>query len=811
MKSSIVDQLGAALGPAYTIERELEGGGMARVFVAFDDTLQRRVAVKVLPEHMAAAVSVDRFRREILLSAGLQHPHIVGVLSAGIADGLPYFVMPYVDGESLGTRLLTHGRLTVPQAVSIMKDVARALAYAHERGVVHRDIKPQNILLAGGAATVTDFGVAKALSSAQRSGDGPNATLTDAGTSLGTPLYMAPEQAAADPDVDHRADIYAFGVTAYEMLVGEPPFAGLPPRALMAARMTEDPPHVCSMRPDVPQLLADLVMRCLERDPADRPQSAHEVLTALDDPAMVSGAFGSATRISRGWQERSWWIVAAALLVAAVGLVTLFSARSRGPADVRSAAAGAAAPPATAAVSRVVVLPLVSIGGDSANAYLAEGITNELASALSRVPGVQVVSPSRAAALLTAGRSPSDVGRELGVTRQLEGTVQREGNRLRVTARLVDVRDGTMTWSDMYERDVTDLHSVQDELTRVITGAVREALGAQIQPSDTAPPAPTTLASSSSAAYDLYLRGRFQLNKRGAAPLRQAITYFEQAIAKDRDLAPAYSGLAAAQGLLPLHSNVSPERSLAEGLRNADRAIALDSTLAEAWAARGVLHSRSWRWADAERDYRRAIALDPADAAAHQWLGELLMVRGRIPEAVASLQRAAQLEAGSPVIVGTLGMALALGGRTAEALATAERAVSYDSTQLVTRLMLGGVRLYARRPADAVAPLETATHMDPSSPTALGLLGYTYAVMGDADAAHRMSVRLEALPAGPGKDVAIGRIALALGDTAEAVTRLERAARAKDPFFATESARSPIFAPLLTSARYQTLLRSLGL
>ncbi|HEU4722149.1 MAG TPA: protein kinase [Gemmatimonadaceae bacterium] len=811
MKSSLIDQLGAALGPAYTIERELEGGGMARVFVAFDDTLQRRVAVKVLPEHMAAAVSVDRFRREILLSAGLQHPHIVGVLSAGVADGLPYFVMPYVDGESLGTRLHTRGRLTVPQAVSIMKDVARALAYAHERGVVHRDIKPQNILLAGGAATVTDFGVAKALSSAQRSGEGRSATLTDAGTSLGTPLYMAPEQAAADPDVDHRADIYAFGVTAYEMLVGDPPFAGLPPRALMAARMTEDPPHVCSIRPDVPQVLADLVMRCVERDPADRPQTAHEILTALDDPAMVSGAFGSATGVRARWRRtHRWWIVAAILLVVA-GLGAAFTVRSRRSVDVRAASAGVAAAPAAPSVARVVVLPLVSIGGDSANAYLAEGITNELASALSRVPGVQVVSPSRAAALLTAGRSPSDVGRELGVTRQLEGTVQREGTRLRVTARLVDVRDGTMTWSDMYERDVTDLLSVQDELTRVITGAVREAIGAQIQPSDTAAPAPTSLASSSSAAYDLYLRGRFQLNKRGSAPLRQAIAYFKQAIAKDRDLAPAYSGLAAAQGLLPLHTNVSAARSLADGLRNADRAIALDSSLAEAWAARGVLHSRSWRWADAERDFRRAIAIDPTSAAAHQWLGELLMVRGRLPEAVASLQRAAQLDAGSPVTVGTLGVALALAGRTEEALATAERAVSYDSTQLITRIMLGGVRLYARRPAEAVAPLETATHMDPSSTTALGLLGYTFAVMGDADAAHRMSVRLEALPAGPGRDVATGRIALGLGDTAEAVARLERAARTKDPFFATESARSPIFAPLLQNARYQALLRSIGL
>ncbi len=808
MKSLLVDQLGAALGPAYTIEREIEGGGMARVFVAFDDTLQRRVAVKVLPEHMAAAVSVDRFHREILLSAGLQHPHIVGVLSAGIADGLPYFVMPYVDGESLGTRLLTHGRLTVPQTVSIMKDVARALAYAHERGVVHRDIKPHNILLASGAATVTDFGVAKALSSAQRSGDGRSTTLTDAGTSLGTPLYMAPEQAAADPDIDHRADIYAFGITAYEMLVGEPPFAGLGARALMTARMTLDPPHVCSVRPDVPRVLADLVMQCLERDPADRPPTAHSVLVSLDDPAMVSGAFGTATGSGGRWRRARDWRVVASVLLAAVVIGVGLSAYYHRDVEVRPVPAGAAAAP-VATVSRVVVLPLVSIGGDSANSYLADGITNELASALSRVPGVQVVSPSRAAALLAAGRSPSDIGRELGVTRQLEGTVQREGKRLRVTARLVDVRDGTMTWSDMYERDVTDLLSVQDELTRVITLAVREAIGARIQPSDTAP-APT-LASPNSEAYDLYLRGRYQLNRRGAAPLRQAIAYFQQAIRRDGTLAPAYSGLAAAQGLLSLYSSENAERPLADGLRNADRAIALDSGLAEAWAARGVLHSRSWQWTDAERDFRRAIAIDPANADAHQWLGELLLVRGRIPESVIALQRASQIDAGSPVVAGSLAEALALAGRTADALATAERAVSYDSSQVITRVMLGATRLYARRPAEAVAPLEQAVQMDPTSPRSLGLLGYAYAAAGDIVGAHRSVARIEALPAGPGTEVAIGRIALALGDTAEAISRLERAAKAKDPFFATEFARSPIFAPLLPNARYQTLLRSIGL
>jgi len=809
VKASIVDQLGTALGSAYTIEHELEGGGMARVFVAFDDTLQRRVAVKVLPESMAAAVSVDRFRREILLSAGLQHPHIVGVLSAGVADGLPYFVMPYVDGESLAALLASHGRLTVPQAVSVMKDVARALAYAHARGVVHRDIKPANILLAAGAATVTDFGVAKALSSAQRSGgDGHHVTLTDAGTSLGTPLYMAPEQAAADPDVDHRADIYAFGVTAYEMLVGQPPFAGLAPRALMAARMTEDPPHVCGQRPDVPKVLGDFVMRCLERDPADRPASAIDLLAALDDPAMVSGAFGvPATETGRWrlWRGRRVLFASVLVLVAVAGAVTAMALLRRSAAPTVAVAPPSAA---TSGPARIVVLPLVSIGGDSANAYLADGITNELASALTRVPGVQVVSPTRAATLLAAGHTPADIGRELGVTRQLEGTVQREGKRLRVTARLVDVRDGTMTWSDMYERDVTDLLSVQDELTRVISGAVREAIGSGAQVA-AAPPPPAP--STTNEAYDLYLRGRFQLRRPSAASLKQAIAYFDQAIARDRDLAPAYSGLAAAQGLLPLYTTGSVERILADGLRNADRAIALDSNLADAWAARGVILARSWRWEQAEHDFRRAMAVDPRYAPAQRWLGELLLVRGRTPEAVAVLQRAAQIEAGSPVIAGSLALALATAGRGPEAVATAERAVSYDSTMLFPRLAFGATRLRLGQRAEAIAPLEAAAQIDPSSPVALGMLGYAYAVTGDVDAAHRMSARIEALPAVPGKDVALGRVALGLGDTAQALALLERAMRARDPFFSTEAMRPSVFSVLGGNARYQTLLRSIGL
>ena len=280
MTTDLRDQLQRALGAAYTLENELGGGGMSRVFVARENALDREVVVKVLPTDVAG-VSVERFKREIMTAARLQHPHIVPLLNAGEMDGVPYFTMPYVKGEGLRQKLRAEGRLPTAEAVRLMRDVASALAYAHAEGVVHRDIKPDNVLLSGGSATVTDFGVAKALrdAAATPSGDG---ALTQMGIALGTPMYMAPEQAAADPGVDHRADIYAFGVMAYEMLAGAPPFSKRPAQELLVAHLTEKPEPILAKRGDLSPELASLIMRCLEKNPDDRPQTADEIVATLD-------------------------------------------------------------------------------------------------------------------------------------------------------------------------------------------------------------------------------------------------------------------------------------------------------------------------------------------------------------------------------------------------------------------------------------------------------------------------------------------------------------------------------------------------
>jgi tRNA A-37 threonylcarbamoyl transferase component Bud32 len=365
VRPTLLDQLQTALGQAYVLERELGGGGMSHVFLALETALGRQVVVKVLLPELAAGVNVERFRREIQLAAQLQHPHIVPLLSAGEADGLPYFIMPFVTGESLRSRVAREGELPIAETLRILRDVVSALAYAHARGIVHRDVKPDNVLLSGGVAVVTDFGVAKAVSA---SADSAGATgMTSLGVALGTPTYMSPEQASASPQTDHRADIYALGVMTYEMLTGMPPFTGRSPQAVLAAHVVEEPHPVDRRRPAVPPMLATLVHDCLAKSPADRPQSAADVMHVLDAIATPSGGTAPTTVVraavraagragGRGSEARETPVSAsilrrrgplvASLAVAAVLLVAGTLLLRRVPAPIAPAAPTAPSPTA---------------------------------------------------------------------------------------------------------------------------------------------------------------------------------------------------------------------------------------------------------------------------------------------------------------------------------------------------------------------------------------------------------------------------------------------------------------------------------
>ena len=462
-----------SLGSAYSLERELGGGGMSRVFVARDHALGRRVVVKVLPPELAAALSVERFKREIMLAAAMQHPNIVPVLSTGNTDRLPYFVMPFVEGESLRVRL-GRGPLSVREAVSVMKDVARALTFAHGRGVIHRDIKPDNIIISGATATVTDFGVAKAVAASRA---GPvrgmieartpgGSTITHAGVSLGTPMYMAPEQAAADPNTDYRADLYALGIVAYEMLVGAPPFQGRSPQALLAAQLTELPRPISQRRYGVPAALEQLIMQCLEKNPADRPRNAADMVRALDDPELLSGAPAVAPQAAATQRRRMrgrWLAGAVAALVIAAGAAYAFGAFD----DSTGTSADVALAPAS-----IAVLPMVDASAGNAGRDLADGLTEALTNALGRVPGLRVASRTAAAGAQRQPGGPLEIGRSLGVGKLVEGTLQRQAEQFRVTVRMLDVRDGFTEWSQTYDRPVAGGFAAQDEIANEVAAAI---------------------------------------------------------------------------------------------------------------------------------------------------------------------------------------------------------------------------------------------------------------------------------------------------------------------------------------------------
>ncbi len=806
--SNIRDALQQSLGPTYTVERELGGGGMSRVFVAFDQALGRRVVAKVLSPELTASVYAERFMREILVVATLQHPHIVGVLTAGDADGLPYFTMPYVEGNSLRDLIRRSGPMAVRDAVPILRDVARALMFAHERGVVHRDIKPDNVLLASGSAMVTDFGVAKAVLSAQRAqpvASPDSATLTIVGTTVGTPAYMAPEQIAADPDVDHRADIYAFGVMAYEMLAGAPPFKSTTPHAILAAHLSQPPRPLDAARAGLPPRLVQLVMACLEKDRDQRPQSARELVEALEDPAVISDAAVATLSMPRYLRRRRVRRVAIGV-AAAVALVAggLFL-RSRYGASGRMARRAVAAAADASAGKSVLVVPFVNLSADSSDAYLADGITSELVSALTHIPGLRVAS--RTAGTLGRDRFPTE--QELGATYKvdyvLEGTVQRDKNRLRIAARLVGTRDGFSVWADVFDRTVSDVFAVQQDISSSIAAALSPQLA-------TAPQA-LTLADRGTrddTAFDLYMRGRYLLGRRTGPSLRRALGYLGQATARDTTFARAYSAAAHAYSLLPPMPGEVADSVHARGVAAATRALALDSTLAEAYAARAALYAASFRWTEAERDYRSAIRISPQDAAAHAGLGQLLLLLGRVGEGVSELRQAVTLDTTVAVNRSEYAVALAMAGRDSAAIANAHRGVALDSASATTRRALGLVFLLTGRPDSARAPLEGAAGLSPDRDALLGLLGYAAARSGDA--LHARQLRESAARSrDPGALFSAAQVAVGLGDTTLALAHLEAAVHAHAPQFAVESLAESIFDPLRGSGRFADVVRSLGL
>ena len=789
-------RLQATLGDAYSLERELGGGGMSRVFVAQEIALGRSVVVKVMSADALAGISAERFAREVRTAASLQHPNIVPVLTTGIADDVPYYTMPYVRGESLRVRMNQGDRIPRRHAISILRDLARALQYAHGEGIVHRDIKPDNVLLADNAAVVTDFGIAKAISAARTTGAdaAPTSsnpyTLTQAGLSVGTPAYMAPEQAAADT-IDHRVDIYAWGVLAYEMLAGAHPFPDkLTAVQLMAAHLGEKPSPLAEKVPDIPPLLGRLVMRCLEKKPEDRPASAADIIEGLD--AAAESRETPSMMVPRMTTSKRRKPVAAGM-----GAVALLALGAYGITQFDR-------PAAAVSVSSVAVLPFADDRADSSNAYFGEGIADQLMTELTKVPGLRVAS--RTSSLALGRRDDLDVreiARQLGVGTVVEGTVRRAGGRLRVSAQLTNAADGLTMWSDTYERESKDVFAVQDDITRAIVAALRPELtrGSGMQQ---APKGPGT---SDPEAYDLYMRGSALVERRGANVARAA-DYFSQAIARDSGYARAYAALAGALQFFPYFAGVPADQVETRTRAAAERSLQLDPTLAEPRMALAMADWHAFKWTEAEAQFRRAIAGDSTSPTTHTQYGRFLLSVGRVPDALRELQIARRLDplAGTPSV--WLAYTLGRTGNDAAATAEGKRARELDPTLITTYTILALDRAGAGKFSEARAIVGNTNPPIPFN----GMTAYVLERAGDKARAASIRQLLDAAPDSTWM-IHTGRAFayLATSDTAKVLSEMEAGFAQGEQIAQWVPFIDRMYDPIRASARFANIVRRAGL
>ena len=574
-----LERLRSALSHEYTIDRELGKGGMATVYLAQDVKHERPVALKVLHPELAASLGPDRFLREIKTAAKLNHPHILGLHDSGEADGFLYYVMPYVEGESLRERLDRERQLPVEEAVHHARSIASALDYAHRQGIVHRDMKPENVMLYEGEAMVMDFGIAKAVSVA---GD----TLTQTGMMVGTPAYVSPEQAAGETNLDGRSDQYSLACVLYEMLSGERAFSGPSPQSVMAKRFTETPKPIRSLRGSVPESVERAVTKAMSTEASARYKTA-----ALFAQALASGSLTT-------------------------------------PTDTATLPT-----PTVSAAKSVAVLPFVNASTDPENEYFADGVAEEIINQLSKIQTLRVASRIVSFALKGKNEDLGEVGRKLHVSTVLDGTVRRMGNRVRVAAQLVNVADGYQLWSERYDRDLEDIFAIQDEISQAIAKALRVIL------TEDEKKAIEKTRATNLEAYEYYLRGRQFIHQLRRRSLEHARQMFNRAIEIDPDYALAYAGVADCCSLLYTYFDAR-ESNLRQADAASKKALELAPSLAEAHVARGNSASLNKQNAEAEVHFEQAIRLDPKLYEAAYYYGRALKAQGRFAEAVKQFERA---------------------------------------------------------------------------------------------------------------------------------------------------------------------------
>jgi TolB-like protein/cytochrome c-type biogenesis protein CcmH/NrfG len=730
---------------------------MAAVYLSRDIRHQRPVAIKVMRPEIGIALGADRFLREIEILAALTHPNILQLFDSGEAGRLLYYVMPFVEGASLRELMVRNGgRMPVTDAVRLTRSVVTALDYAHRRGVVHRDIKPENILIWEEVPLVADFGIALS----RRASSGRD---TDSGLALGTPIYMSPEQATGESQLDGRSDLYSVGCVLFEMLAGELPFTGENTMAITASKLVDPVPDVKQVRDDVPDELKSVLERSLRVDPAERFATAAEFAQAL---AVI---------------ESILLPLRATLSITA---------------------------PETGSVA---VLPFANLSADADTEFFSDGMTEEILHALSEVDGLHVVARTSSFRFKGKNVDLREVGRALGVSHVLEGSVRQAGDQVRITAKLVEAAGGYQVWSDRFDRRMVDVFAVQDEIAHAIMKVIAARLLAARK--ESRPPAPARRTADKDA-YEWYLKGRYHWNRRTVSELELGIACFSQAIAADPGYARAHAGLADSLLILGVYGMRSPESVMNDARLAALQALSLDPTLAEAVTTLGCVRAMyDWDWASSDADFRRAIALDPKYPTARQWYAiNCLAPQGRFGEASAQLELASEQDP----LSSTIHISTALLHIYERDFPRAERTllafIKRDPDFGVAWYFLGELYTAADRYDEAVAALNRATELTERSAETVAALARAHALASRTLEANTLLRELEERARGDEyvSPALFAQVRLGLGEKHEALELLEKAVevRAADVVWLSVD---PCYDGVREEPRFVELLKTIGL
>ena len=773
---SAPDRLAAALADRYRLERELGSGGMATVHLAEDLRHRRKVAIKVLRPELAAALGAERFLREIETTAGLRHPHILPLFDSGDAEGFLYYVMPLVEGESLRDRLEREKQLPIDDALAIAREVADALGYAHARGIVHRDIKPENILLEGGHAVVADFGIATAVSAA--GGD----RITQTGMAVGTPLYMSPEQAAGERDLDGRSDLYALGCVLYEMLGGQPPFTGPTVEVVARQHIAVQAAPITNLRPTVPAAVAGALARILAKNPADRFSPAAQFVQAL-----TSGAGAPAGPGRSRWSAKRIGVAAAGALALAVGLWLVGRAVLRAGAGPR--------------YERIAVLPLDNQTGDTSRAFFADGMTRELIGVLTDA-GVHTLG-YRAVATYRGTTLPVDrLARDLGVDALVTGTVLQAGDIVQVAVELTDPRSGESLWARTFQRPAPEVVSLQHAVALEIARGISARL---------TPDQERSLGDAARVdpkAYAQYLLGAEQAGLRTPEGFRRGLNYLRGSLALDSTFAPAWATMAVASTYALIYQTAPRDSARATLEGAAQRAMALDPRLGDPYFALGAARVHmDWDFAGGEEMFRlgRERTLSTQALALQTWIAWELR---QWPQAIETALRLIDQEPTTAQWRSDLAWGYWSSRDTARARASALAAIAADSAfyeahdilSLVLtdeRDFAGAARAHQRAAALAGGDYWVRQFND----------GQIAAARGDTATVRR---RLRELEGDPRLAQRAGLQYLA-GDKDGMYAMFDRAVAARDPDLLQVVNAMPFLYPIRREPRFQALLARIGL